>query len=1078
MVNFTFIYKDNHYKMKENENLYISDVLKKYLNSINRDYKNFEFIYKGNKINLNGKIKINQLQNNNIIIFVFNLKPNLKCQKLPNIICPECKNLALLNINNIDYKISIINCMNNHQCKNSSLNNYIESQIIDESKIKCELCKNPKNLYGEEFYKCSCNLYICGLCFEHHYAMTKHKLVKYKYLFYKCLNHYEDFYSYCHNCHINLCLECNEQHKKAKHKITEIKKIKPKENKKKEEIKNNLKKNINNIYKYKNEINVLNQFFNSYISNLNQNLDKSINLHNKIIDSLEILKNYEEVMNVKDFKYEKYNKELNDILYRNIKDRFKYLLDICNISNVIKINYSISSEGKIKLFGKKFVENNKNNCFLFINNKLIELCEYYTIDKSETIYELSVDLIEVKTITDISYMFSECNLLTNLDFSKWNNENVTDMSYMFSNCDSLSSLPERTSYNNASFLAFLTTPVTFDFSNFNTSNVINMSYLFSNCVNLTKIPDISKWKTNKVKNMEGLFNNCSNLVSLPNINIWNVEKVTHMNRMFYGCKSLSTLPNLSEWTPNCVTDISNMFNNCQNITSIPDISEWNTNNVTDMNNLFNNCSKLFSLPDLSKWNIHNVTNLSYMFNNCSMLSKIPDISKWNTNKVITMKNMFNNCSSILSLPDLSNWDTYNVKDMSYLFKDCTSLYYSPTISNWKTNSLKDMSYMFYNCKSKLIPELFSWNFNNVKKMEKAFDFNDLNKNSNNIKSQYKVIKKIGLLKFKSFNSLNSVIQCFCSIEKFINYFKFSYNQSNNNNNLCSSFKLILDKLWPDKNEVGTIENYLELKEFNDKIQKMNFINCQSSTNTIENLVDFIIETLHKELNKLSGDSIESEEIVDKRDKSLSFAYYTQNFTERNQSVISDLFYAAICNKIQCYKCKNIFFDFQTYSYLNYQLEDILEFKKQINNTFCEITTYDFFLYNLKFVDLKDEKQIFCDFCKEKCNFLSTKYLAFCPEILILVINRKKENNIKINIIEYINLAQFIEYKTTGYLFKLIGVVSSFEKENNKKDIIAYCRDPISNDWYRYNDNEITACDFKNEISNVTKPYLLFYQKIK
>jgi hypothetical protein len=362
-------------------------------------------------------------------------------------------------------------------------------------------------------------------------------------------------------------------------------------------------------------------------------------------------------------------------------------------------------------------------------------------------------------------------------------------------------------------------------------------------------------------------------------------------------------------------------------------------------------------------------------------------------------------------------------------------------------------------------------------MEKTFDSNNLNINSNNIKSQFKTINKIGLLKSKSINSLNSILQCFCSIERFINYFKHSYKQSNSNNNLCSSFKLIIDKLWPEKNEDGTIEHNVELKEFNDKIHKLNFINYQSSTNIIENLVDFIIETLHKELNNVSGDSIESEEIVDKKDKLLSFAYYTQNFKERNHSIISDLFYAAICNKIQCYKCKNIFFDFQTYSYLDYQIEDILEFKKQINNTFCEITIYDFFLYNLKFVNLEDDKQLFCEFCREKCNFLSTKYLAFCPEILIIVINSKKENNIKINIIEYINLSQFIEYKTTGYLFKLIGVISSFENEKKKNDFIAYCRNPISNDWYKYNDTEINTCDFKNDISNVSKPYLLFYQKI-
>ena len=34
-------------------------------------------------------------------------------------------------------------------------------------------------------------------------------------------------------------------------------------------------------------------------------------------------------------------------------------------------------------------------------------------------------------------MFYNCNSLTSLDLSNFNTQNVTDMSYMFSNCNSL-----------------------------------------------------------------------------------------------------------------------------------------------------------------------------------------------------------------------------------------------------------------------------------------------------------------------------------------------------------------------------------------------------------------------------------------------------------------------------------------------------------------------------------------------------------------------------------------------------------------------------------------------------------------
>ena len=71
----------------------------------------------------------------------------------------------------------------------------------------------------------------------------------------------------------------------------------------------------------------------------------------------------------------------------------------------------------------------------------------------------------------------------------------------------------------------------------------------------------------------------------------------------------------------------------------------------------------------------------------------------------------------------------------------------------------------------------------------------------------------------------------------------------------SSFKLIIDKLWPDKMKLRQLK--LILKEFINKIHRMNFTNYHTSKNIIENLVDFIIETLHKKLYIISGESIET-----------------------------------------------------------------------------------------------------------------------------------------------------------------------------------------------------------------------------
>ena len=89
---------------------------------------------------------------------------------------------------------------------------------------------------------------------------------------------------------------------------------------------------------------------------------------------------------------------------------------------------------EIKLFGEKFIENNKNNCKIIIENKEQDLIEYLKINKNEKI--LKIKLKEIKTITNMSYMFAGCKSLTSLpDISNWNTNNVTNMSSMFSRCN-------------------------------------------------------------------------------------------------------------------------------------------------------------------------------------------------------------------------------------------------------------------------------------------------------------------------------------------------------------------------------------------------------------------------------------------------------------------------------------------------------------------------------------------------------------------------------------------------------------------------------------------------------------------
>ena len=69
-------------------------------------------------------------------------------------------------------------CKNGHKMENILLNEFEETQNIDLSHIKCDICKkNNKSIsYNNIFYKClTCNNNICPLCKSNH--DKEHKII-------------------------------------------------------------------------------------------------------------------------------------------------------------------------------------------------------------------------------------------------------------------------------------------------------------------------------------------------------------------------------------------------------------------------------------------------------------------------------------------------------------------------------------------------------------------------------------------------------------------------------------------------------------------------------------------------------------------------------------------------------------------------------------------------------------------------------------------------------------------------------------------------------------------------------------
>lgn len=150
--------------------------------------------------------------------------------------------------------------------------------------------------------------------------------------------------------------------------------------------------------------------------------------------------------------------------------------------------------------------------------------------------------VNTAKVTDMSYMFFQCNVLTSLDVSEWNTSNVTNMRSMFYDCEGLTNL------------------------------------------------DVSKWNTSNVTNMSDMFNVCKGLMNLD-VSNFNTSKVTNMHAMFYYCEKLTSL-DISSFDTSNVTDMTWMFGDCTGLTNIYVGKNWNTDKVTNGGNMFWYCPKL------------------------------------------------------------------------------------------------------------------------------------------------------------------------------------------------------------------------------------------------------------------------------------------------------------------------------------------------------------------------------------------------------------------------------------------------------------------------------------------------------
>ena len=99
--------------------------------------------------------------------------------------------------------------------------------------------------------------------------------------------------------------------------------------------------------------------------------------------------------------------------------------------------------------------------------------------------------------------------------------------------------------------------------------------------------------------------------------------------------------------------------------------------------------------------------------------------------------------------------------------------------------------------------------------------------------------------------------------------------------------------------------------------------------------------------------------------------------------------------------------------------------------------------------------------------------------MIIFIKRLKrvDSEMKFEFDEYLDIHQFIDFKDVGFSYKLIGVIVSLDEQGRDKHFIAFCRSPINQKWYKYDDMKVTLVSDNNKEILKSNPSVLLYEKI-
>ena len=353
---------------------------------------------------------------------------------------------------------------------------------------------------------------------------------------------------------------------------------------------------------------------------------------------------------------------------------------------------------------------------------------------------------------------------------------------------------------------------------------------------------------------------------------------------------------------------------------------------------------------------------------------------------------------------------------------------------------------------------------------------------------------LGLIKMDYPNFLNSLIQCFAHIpeitDKIINlHLNPNFTKSLPKLKLTKNYRNLLINLFFPEKLYNMERQAFNPTNFRDAINELNPLFKTNEIIELKEFINYFILKLHDELNikkdALSQNQEQNMNEMEIKSENDVLVDFLKSFTEKNNSIISKALYGITKYTLYCNQCQNSFYNFQCYSHLYFNLENVLDYKiNRYHREDVNLNLIDCLDYYQKTETLRGDNGIFCPSCKIQTESTSIKSIYSTKNVIIFILDRNIGHNFNqtyINFDESLNLRDYVEYKKEGEKnrekFFLGGIINYYLGDDELSGTYnAFVRMGKKNDWYCYEDENVYSVTI-DDIKNNGYPVVLFYHKL-